>query len=117
MGAILFEMLTGRRFNPASTLDEALAFRVDEVPSVRAFNQDIPGRLDEICARLLAADPDERYHSVRELLIDIGVLRQEASLEELEALYGDPFFRKLQEGPFPDRSKRKGEEGGEGCLP
>jgi len=97
LGAILFEMLTGERFNPAETLDAAVAFQYEEVRDLRAINPEIPEALERITRKLLHPEPDSRYHSTTELLIDIGRLKLELSFEDVNQLYGHPFFRTLRD--------------------
>jgi len=97
LGAILFEMLTGRRLNPGRTVEEALEFQLRAAPDMRALNPEIPEGLERITRKLLEPDADRRYWTVRDLLVDLGTLRVEASLEELDKLYGHPFFRRLRE--------------------
>ena len=98
LGAILFEMLTGQRLNQGTTLEEAMEFQLRALPDMRAMNPEIPPGLEMITRKLLAPDAEQRYWEIKDLLIDMGKLRVEASLDELDKLYGHPFFRKLREG-------------------
>nr|MBA2353380.1 protein kinase [Acidobacteriota bacterium] len=72
LGAVLYEMATGRR-----------AFEGDDAPQVlgkiangvfvppRALNAAVPRRLDALIVKLLAADPSQRYQHASDLLVDI----------------------------------------------
>lgn len=97
LGAILFELLTARRLVEGRTLDEVLLAQEEEPASVRDVDPAIPGALDAIVRRMTARDPDARYGSMRDVLVDLGSLRLRATGEELERLYGHPFFRALRE--------------------
>ncbi|MBK9259698.1 MAG: protein kinase [Polyangiaceae bacterium] len=61
LGAVLFECLTGR---PAFEGDHAIAvlasLLLSDAPRVRSIRPDVPEVLDDLVARMLAKDPDER---------------------------------------------------------
>ncbi|MCA9117755.1 MAG: serine/threonine protein kinase, partial [Planctomycetaceae bacterium] len=72
LGAILYELLTGRppfqRSNPLDTLMEVIE---SEPPLPRSLNSSIPEELELICLRCLEKDPDCRYRSAAELGADL----------------------------------------------
>jgi tetratricopeptide (TPR) repeat protein len=61
LGAVLFECLTGR---PAFEGEHAIAvlasLLLSDAPRVRSIRPDAPDSLDDLVARMLAKDPDER---------------------------------------------------------
>lgn len=61
LGAVLFECLTGR---PAFEGEHAIAvlasLLLSDAPRVRSIRPDVPEILDDLVARMLAKDPDER---------------------------------------------------------
>jgi serine/threonine protein kinase len=62
LGAVLFEMLTGKRLREIR--DEVSAFREvasGHVPSVRAVRPDLPEAFERLLARALAPDPEGRF--------------------------------------------------------
>jgi len=68
LGAILYELLTGRLPFPARTPLDALSQLLDsDPPPPRALNRDIPGDLEAICLKCLEKEPEHRYSSVLEL--------------------------------------------------
>ncbi len=72
VGVVLYELLTGA--TPFRGHDvETLLTRVvrDPVPSPRVIVRDCPQELVELVLRLLAKDPDQRYQSAGELLVDL----------------------------------------------
>jgi hypothetical protein len=72
LGAILFEILTGRP--PHNCQDsEGLLRRIieGETPRVRALDARISRALDAICAKAMAKNPAKRYASAGELLDDV----------------------------------------------
>jgi len=68
IGALLFEMLAGRRpFEDAEAAGVALATLTEPVPPVRRFNPAVPAVLDAIVTRALAKNPGDRFQSATEL--------------------------------------------------
>jgi serine/threonine-protein kinase len=70
LGAILYELLTGRRTHEAPSPLTVLVATVREdvvPPRKRAPHRDIPADLEEICLRALARDPARRYPTARAL--------------------------------------------------
>jgi serine/threonine protein kinase len=68
IGALLFEMLAGRRpFEDAEAAGVALATLTEPVPPVRRFNAAVPAVLDAIVTRALAKNPGDRFQSATEL--------------------------------------------------
>jgi serine/threonine-protein kinase len=75
-GVVLYEMATGRRpfeENLAATLTDAILHRTPVVP--RALNARLSPELERIIVKLLEKDPDVRYQSAQELLVDLRRLR------------------------------------------
>jgi serine/threonine protein kinase/tetratricopeptide (TPR) repeat protein len=72
VGNVLYEIATGRRpfcDDTAPKLTESILHH-DPVPP-RAMNSRISRRLDEIIMKCLDKDPENRYQSARELLVDL----------------------------------------------
>jgi Tol biopolymer transport system component len=67
-GAILYEMLSGRRaFRGASSVETLHAILRDEPPDLGPANTDVPPALDRIVRRCLEKDPGERFRSAHDL--------------------------------------------------
>jgi serine/threonine protein kinase len=61
LGAVLYELLTGRPARTASTLTELIGSATDDpVPGPRAFEPSVPPELDVLVERCLAAEPRVR---------------------------------------------------------
>jgi len=81
LGAVLYLMLTGRRPFSARTLAGYLDKHLHRPPrNPRELVPTIPRRLDEICTRLLAKDPADRFCSATHLL---HVLDEETRMLDL----------------------------------
>src|SRR5262245_59289109 len=69
-GAVLYETVTGRRAFEASTRASLIgAILVAEPRSMREIRADVPPLLEHVVRRCLAKDPEERWQSVRDLLV------------------------------------------------
>src|SRR6478736_1811356 len=68
LGAMLFELLSGRRaFDRASRVETLNAILHDDVPELGAAAASVPVALDRIVRRCLEKDPDARFQSARDL--------------------------------------------------
>ena len=80
LGAVLFELITGRRaFDKPTTVETLSAIVRDEAPSVRALQPSTPAPVAWIIERCLQKDPSERYASTRDLARDLANARDRLS--------------------------------------
>jgi len=76
LGAILYEMATGKRaFSRATVVDTLSAILHDEPEPLGSLRPEAPQALRWILDRCLAKEPDERYASTRDLARDLATLR------------------------------------------
>ena len=72
VGAILYEMLTGRRpFDGETSFDLLRRVTSEEPPRPSRIRAGIPSRLEEICLRCLEKDPARRFASAEALADDL----------------------------------------------
>ena len=79
VGAVLFELVTGRTpFDGDSVTTVMMKIVQDEpAPDVRAFAPDTPPTLANVIRRALEKDPDQRYADAAEMAADLRAVRLE----------------------------------------
>lgn len=94
LGAVLYEMVSGKRAFPGHSLAALVAVIHDNPPPVSSIRLEAPPVLTQIIQRCLAKNPADRYQSARELLTsleaeDPGVARpgSEGSRRRRRPLY------------------------------
>jgi len=80
LGAILYEMATGRRaFQRPTSIETLSAILKEEPPPLTSVRPDSPEPLEWIVRRCLAKEPDERYQSTRDLARDLAGVRDRSA--------------------------------------
>jgi class 3 adenylate cyclase/ABC-type transport system substrate-binding protein/tRNA A-37 threonylcarbamoyl transferase component Bud32/streptogramin lyase len=71
LACVLFELLAGRPpFQRETDVAVVFAHLKELPPTLTALRPDLPGVLDEVLARGMAKDPDDRYRTASELISD-----------------------------------------------
>jgi serine/threonine-protein kinase len=98
VGAVLYEMLTGRAPFPGENAQTVIYAVLNAEPKPPgALRAEVPPVLEGIIARCLAKDPDERYHDARELL---------AALRDLQVSLATTLVQKRSGLQPPLRTRR-----------
>jgi serine/threonine-protein kinase len=75
LGVVLFEMVCGQPpFQADTDAATALARLHHDAPLARTFRADVPAALEQVLAKAMAREPDERYSSVAELRTALNAL-------------------------------------------
>ena len=86
LGCVLYECLAG---SPPYTRETEVAIlwahMRDEPPMVSTIRPDLPTEIDDVLAKALAKDPDQRYESCGELVDDLRAALGEPSPRPVEA--------------------------------
>ena len=86
LGVMLYEMTTGRLPFAGATTTDVLAsiVKTEPIPLTR-FSPELPLKLEEIVVKALEKDREERYQTVKDVLVDMRRLRKRLEFEaELE---------------------------------
>ena len=85
-GAVLYEMLTGRRaFDAASEAELAVAIREQEPAPLAAQVPRVSPALDRIVTTCLAKDPVERWQTAKDLLRELRWVRDDRAIQAAPA--------------------------------
>ena len=77
LGAMLFELLSGRRaFDRESRVETLNAILHDDVPALGAAAANVPVALDRIVRRCLEKNPDARFQSARDLAFALDTVAE-----------------------------------------
>ena len=93
LGAMLYEMVAGRVPFPGETPTEtiSLILQKDAAPLTR-FAPDVPAELDRIITKTLTRDREERYQTMKDLLIDLRNLKRKLEVDaEIERTVAPEF--------------------------
>ena len=94
LGSLIYELVTGRSAFEGETASDVIAEILKvEPPPPAEFAPDVPPELEHIIGKALRKDRDNRYQTVKDLLIDLQDYKKEAE-----------FQAKLQKGIRPERA-------------
>lgn len=82
LGAVIYEMLSGRAPFAANTANETISLILQkEPPPLTRFMPALPAELERIVSKALSKNIDERYQTAKDLLIDLKRLKQRIALD------------------------------------
>ena len=83
LGVVLYEMVTGRLPFEGTTASEVLAAILSEKEQqpLARYAREVPPELERMVEKALRKDRDERYQTIKDLLIDLKSLKQELEFE------------------------------------
>jgi serine/threonine protein kinase len=97
VGVVLYELATGQRPFTGSNFGEIVNKIVHaQPPAIARLNYDVPPEFERITLKCLQKQPDRRYQSARDLMVDLKNLRRALDAEQdhghtagLAGKYGD----------------------------
>jgi eukaryotic-like serine/threonine-protein kinase len=82
LGCVLYEMLAGHLPFAASDVHrQIIAIQEQEAAPLTHHVEGVPERLEEIVLKSLSKDPDDRYQTAKDLLIDLKNLKRKLELD------------------------------------
>ncbi|MEP6922777.1 MAG: serine/threonine-protein kinase [bacterium] len=83
LGIVLYEMAAGRMpFAAATGVDTLVSILEKDPPPLDEYAPELPAELQRIISRALRKDPNERYQTIGDLLIDLKILKEELSFAQ-----------------------------------
>jgi eukaryotic-like serine/threonine-protein kinase len=109
LGVILYEMIAGRLPFAGSNTNEILASILsdkDPAPLAR-YTQDSPAELERIVSKALRKNRDERYQTIKDLLIDLKRLKDDLDFENRLERSSSPRSKAATASEMPARLTRE----------
>ena len=82
LGVVVYEMIAGRAPFEGETASHVIVSILEKEPApLTGSSPDVPSELERIVSKALAKDKDERYQTVKDLLIDLKRLKQRREVD------------------------------------
>ena len=82
LGAVIYEMVSGRAPFEASTANETISLILQKEPApLTRYMPRVPAELERIVSKALTKNLDERYQTAKDLLIDLKRLKQRVAVD------------------------------------
>jgi serine/threonine protein kinase/Tfp pilus assembly protein PilF len=83
LGILIYEMLTGRQPFEGETASDVIISILQKKPRpIARFSQDVPVEIERIVGKALSKDREERYQTIKDMLIDLKRLKRSLEFEE-----------------------------------
>jgi len=84
LGVVLYEMMAGCLPFSGRSTTEVLGEIISEhePPRLARYSREVPAELERIVSKALRKDRDERYQTIKDLLLDLQSLKQELEFEK-----------------------------------
>ena len=109
MGVMIYEMVAGSMpFGGATTSHTIVQIlEKDPVPLSQVTKEPIPAELERIVSKAMAKDPDERYQTARDMLIDLRHLKKQLDLKAEIDRTSSPEVQRVVVAPVDEPSKKR----------
>jgi serine/threonine protein kinase len=82
LGALLYEMVTGRSPFAAETRTETISLILQKDPApLTRYSHEVPAELERIVTKAVTKDREERYQTAKDLLIDLRNLKKKLEVD------------------------------------
>jgi serine/threonine-protein kinase len=83
LGVVIYELLTGHLPFEGSSIYEIIASILSdrEPPPLSRYSREVPAELERIVSKALRKNRDERYQTIKDLLLDLQSLKQQLEFE------------------------------------
>lgn len=111
MGCVLFEMVCGRAPFVSEGFGELINMHVNEPPPpASSVRPDVPRELDQVIARALAKNPDDRQQTMKQLGSELGEIHRRLGKRAAPTMAGDSAFtdeatKRTEPSPASDRER------------
>jgi serine/threonine protein kinase/Tfp pilus assembly protein PilF len=79
LGVVMYEMATARRPFSGDTASETMDQIIHSQPeAIARFNYSVPAELERIIRKCIEKEPERRYQSARDLLVDLKTLKRDS---------------------------------------
>ena len=106
LGATLYHLVAGEvPFPGMNALEIMDRKQAGDFPPARSHNPAVPAELDRILAKMLAREPQDRYQTASELIVDLERSNLAAAVPSFidpADAYSDPLVRERLTSPAPD---------------
>jgi eukaryotic-like serine/threonine-protein kinase len=104
LGATLFHLVTGEvPFPGESSLEIVEKKGVGAYPPARALNPEVPDLLEDMLAKMMARDPEDRYQTVSDVIVDLErsqLAHPIPSFVSMDSALQDPVVRQRLTAPI-----------------
>lgn len=101
LGAVLYEMLTGRvPFKGATSMDTLTAKLTEDPPSPHKINTLVKAPLSEICMRALHRDPNQRFQNMNEFTQALEWWKDKSPRSRRSSIFGEYPAPKSKKWPW-----------------
>jgi serine/threonine protein kinase len=83
LGVVLYEMTAGRTpFAAATSMDTLVSILEKDPPPLDEYASDVPDEFQRIISKALRKDREQRYQTIKDLLIDLKSLKEELTFAQ-----------------------------------